>query len=436
MSAGQATAERAGIAHEPRGDVNLDGAMRSFAESFGAVNALRVESCIHCGMCADACHFYTATEDPKYTPILKVEPLKQAYKREAGPLAPIFRWLGLKRAVTAAELETWQELLYDSCNLCGRCSLICPMGIDIAALIENGRHAMFEAGLAPAELHQIAERQHETGSPGPSGPGYREKLEAIGEEAGLPVPMDLVAADVMLCVSSVEVDNYPGQVQALLRVMAHLGEKATFRSDAVLVENYAYFAGGRDLQRDISRRLIDQAAACGAHTVIVPECGHAYTALRWEAADLYGQALPFEVLHVSEYLAARHREGRLRLRRVDGESVTFHDPCQIVRKGGVTEAPRELLAAMSVELREMENHQGFSFCCTGGGGVMLIERAAPLRYRAVEQKIREVDATGADTLMTTCTGCRYSFDDARRHFNWDKTPQSLLELVAGNLAEE
>lgn len=419
-----------------RKSVNLDGAMRSFAKSFGAMNAFRVESCIHCGMCADACHFYLATEDPKYTPILKVEPFKQAYKREAGPMAPFFRWFGLKRKVTAEELEEWQELLYDSCNLCGRCSLICPMGISVSSLIEEGRRAMFDAGLAPQELYERADNQQRTGNPEPSEPSYREKLEAIGREFNVPIPINHDSANVMLCVSSVELDNYPKQVAALAKVMQYLGESCTFRADALLAENYAYFAGSREWQQKISQRLVDQAVACGAHTVIVPECGHAYTALRWEAANLMGRKLPFRVLHISEYLAEKLDQGKLRLKKTNGASVTFHDPCQIVRKGGVMEAPRKLMSAMGVDLREMVNHKGFSFCCTGGGGAMLIESAAPLRYRAVEQKIREVDETGADVLMTTCTGCRYSFDDAGKHFQWDKTPQSLLELVAGNLAEE
>jgi ferredoxin len=61
------------------------GAMKGFAQEIGALSAFRLESCIHCGMCADACHFYIATEDPQYTPIWKVEPFKQAYKREAKP---------------------------------------------------------------------------------------------------------------------------------------------------------------------------------------------------------------------------------------------------------------------------------------------------------------------------------------------------------------
>ena len=133
--------------------------MRGFAQEIGALSAFRLESCIHCGICADACHFYIATEDPQYTPIWKVEPFKQAYKREASPFAPLYRLFGLKREVTADQLEQWQHLLFDSCNMCGRCSLICPMGIDVAALIEQARHAMFDAGLAPKELYQKAAHQ-------------------------------------------------------------------------------------------------------------------------------------------------------------------------------------------------------------------------------------------------------------------------------------
>jgi Fe-S oxidoreductase len=92
-----------------------------------------------------------------------------------------------------------------------------------------------------------------------------------------------------------------------------------------------------------------------------------------------------------------------------------------------------LMKAMGVELREMKNHGGFSFCCGGGGGVLDIERAAPLRYRTMENKLREIDDTGAATFLTSCSDCRRTFDDAQAHFTWNKTPQSLLELVAANL---
>lgn len=408
-------------------------ALRSFALDYGAMTAMRLESCIHCGICADACHYYIATEDPQYTPVWKVEPFKQAYKREAGPFAPFYKLLGLKPKVTAKELDRWQHLLFDSCNLCGRCSLICPMGIDIAALIEQARRAMFDAGLAPKELYDKAKLQHETGQPEASVEPYRQKLEAIGREYDVEIPMDKAQVEVMLTVPRTDIEHYPKAVAALARVMQHLGVSCTFRSDGLVAENYGYYAGGREWQRDISKRLIDQAVACGARVLIVPECGHAYAALRWEAADLYGKRLPFRVRHITEYLAEQLQDGKLKLRKAGNGSVTFHDPCQLVRKGGITDAPRQLMQALGVDLHELENHKGFSFCCGGGGGVLDIERAAPLRYRAMESKLREVDDAKAETFLTSCSDCRRTFDDARTHFNWDKSPHSLLELVADNL---
>jgi len=414
-------------------EARVAGAMRGFAREIGALSAFRLESCIHCGMCADACHFYIATEDPKYTPIWKVEPFKQTYKREASAFAPLFRLFGLKRAITAAELDEWQHLLYDSCNMCGRCSLICPMGIDVAALIEQARHAMFEAGLAPRELYEKAAQQQRTGQPEASAEPYRDKLLAIGRQAGVEIPLDQPQADVMLTVPRTDIEHYPQAVVALARVMKHLGVACTFRSDGLVAENYGYYAGGKAWQRDISRRLIDQALACKAKVLIVPECGHAYTALRWEAADLYGKPLPFQVRHITEYLAEAVDAGRLKLRKAATGPTAFHDPCQLVRKGGITEAPRKLMQAMGIDLHEMPNHRGFSFCCGGGGGVLDIQRAAPLRYRAMQSKLREIDGTDARTFLTSCSDCRRTFDDGKQHFQWDKTPQSLLELVAGHL---
>ena len=57
--------------------------------------------------------------------------------------------------------------------------------------------------------------------------------------------------------------------------------------------------------------------ACGAKVVVLPECGHAYTALRWKGANMYGKPLPFEVKHIAEFLAEQVRAGKLRLRKLD-----------------------------------------------------------------------------------------------------------------------
>jgi len=114
-------------------DGQVELAMRGFVSEFGPTAALALESCVHCGRCAEACQFYVQTGEAKYTPIHKIEPFKQAYEREVSAFAFAYRMLGMVPKVTGPELESWQSLIYDSCNMCGRCSLICPMGIDIAA---------------------------------------------------------------------------------------------------------------------------------------------------------------------------------------------------------------------------------------------------------------------------------------------------------------
>jgi len=410
-------------------------AMGAFAREFGAYAALNLESCIHCGMCAEACHFYIATEDPKYTPILKAEPFKQVYRRESGAFAPFFKLFGLKKKVTADQLEQWQELLYDSCNLCGRCSLICPMGIEVAELIETGRRGMAEAGLAPRELQDRARRQAETGAPETPETPYPELLAKIGNDHGLDITLDKASAEILVCAPRTDLEKHPDAVAAMVKVLDRLGADYTFRSNALIAENYGYYAGSTNLQRKISMRVIDEAKAVGASLVIVPECGHAYTALRWQAADLAGEKLPFRVRHITEYLAEQIETGKLKLNQVNGASFAFHDPCQIVRKGGVMDAPRTIMDALGLDLKEMENKKGFSFCCGGGGGVNDLESAKPLRYRAQELKLREIDATGAQRFLTSCSDCRVAFEDAGEHFNWDKQPESLVELVAANIKE-
>jgi len=412
-----------------------ENAMQAFAQNFGAYAALNLEACIHCGMCADACHFYIATEDPKYTPILKAEPFKQAYRRESGAFAPFFKLLGLKKKVTVDQLEEWQELLFDSCNLCGRCSLICPMGIEVAELIEIGRRGMAEAGLAPKALAERAQHQAETGQPEESARPYPEVLNEIGREHEVEIPLDKDSADIMVCLPRTDLEQNPESVAAMARILNTVGADYTFRSDALIAENYGYYAGSTGLQKKITQRVVDQAEKIGASLVLVPECGHAYTALRWQAADIIGKKLPFRVRHITEYLAELLADGKLKLGKVNGDSFAFHDPCQLVRKGGIMDAPRELMQAMGVDLREMENKKGFSFCCGGGGGVNDLESARPLRHRAQELKLREIDDTGAKRFLTSCSDCRVAFNDAGEHFNWDKKTESLVELVAANIKE-
>ena len=112
-----------------------------FKENIDAPIASFFNSCVRCGMCATACLFYETTKDPKYTPIHKLEPMRRIWKQEYTFWGRFAKALGISKPVTDDDLEQWQELLYDSCTLCGRCSLICPIGNDLVYMLGGGQRS-------------------------------------------------------------------------------------------------------------------------------------------------------------------------------------------------------------------------------------------------------------------------------------------------------
>lgn len=406
-------------------------AVRAFARDSYGDTALWLESCIHCGNCAEACHFYVQTQDPKYTPAHKLELMRRSYRREMGP----FRWLykALGQEISIQELSAWQELIYDSCTVCGRCSMVCPMGIDIASLVSTARHAWADAEMVPHELWASTERAHAEGSPlGATVKVFQDRLEWLADDHEVDIPLDKDKAEVLMTISSIEIMKYPDSIVALAKILNAAKVNWTFSSEGYEATNFGLFSGNVAWQKDMTLRLVKAAEKMGAKTVIIPECGHAYPAMRWAAANFYGKPLPFEVIHVTELLARLVREQKIQLKPLS-KSVTFHDPCQVTRRGGATTEAREVLAALGMELREMESAGTLNWCCGGGGGVVAMHRPDPLRYKTYQIKMAQVEKSEAEIFATSCSNCRLTLDDGQKHFKWDKTVHSLLDMVAEQL---
>lgn len=399
--------------------------------------AMDLESCIHCGMCAEACQFYVQTEDPKYTPIRKLDLIKRVYRREVGP----FRWLYKLTTpdLTYDDLVEWQELVYDSCTECARCSMVCPMGVSLAEMVLSTREALADAGMVPNELLAAAQEQFGHGTLFGVGAdqlaGFVENLRSQGME----VPFGDVegGTEVMVLTSVIDIMLFSDGLISTIKVMNHLGVKWSLCPQGFESANFGLLSGIREIQQAVSKRVIDAAEKCGAKTVIVPECGHAYMALRWDAANMLGKPLPFEVMYISEYLGRQVEAGRLKLNPLKGHPpVTFHDPCKVGRLGGVFKEPRTVLNALGLDFREMESNKEVNWCCGGGAGVFLINRAAPLRQKAFEIKMEQVEQTGAESVVLTCGSCRLNFMNGSMQAGWDKNIESLVELVAQALPEK
>jgi Fe-S oxidoreductase len=407
-------------------------AASEFAAQAGREAAFQLEACVHCGRCAEACHFYLVTRDPRHTPIHKLRPMMNVYWRERAPFSSLTRALGLAPAeLTAAELGEWSALLYDSCNLCGRCTLACPMGIDIAGLVRRAREAMSTAGFAPRDLYAAAERALDTGSPmGVRWPALRRQIELQERETGLEIPVDVEGADYMLVLSSMEIVAFAEIIGALARIFRQAKLSWTIPSAGFEATNVGVQIGSRDVTAALQSRIVEAARRLKVKYVISPECGHAYAALRWEGPNALGEPHPFEVVQIAELLDRLAREGRLRTRGKDGRRLTFHDPCQIVRRGGVAQAPRRLMRQVSERFAEMPDAGAASFCCGGGGGVSAIQRAEPLRLAAFDCKKRQVEATGAEALVTSCANCRDVLEEAIEARGMTLPVLGLTELVA------
>lgn len=396
-------------------------------------------SCVHCGLCAEACLFYTETGNPRYTPINKVKPLRKIWRQEYTLLGKLGSMLGLSSPVTDQELQEWSTIVYDSCTMCGRCSMVCPVGNDIAYMIRKIREGMSAAGHAPPGMIGAAKRTVEIGSPmGVKVPALMSQIKAQAAETGLDVPVDKEGAEYLVLLSSMEIMNFPEYIGALARIFNKAGVTWTISTDAYEATNSGIQIGSSDIARVIVKRIVDAAEKLKVKAVISPECGHAFQAIRYDAPNLLGKPLNFEVIHILEVLDNLRAAGKLKLKGKDTRQITYHDPCQIARRGGVIEQPRRLLDMVADNFTEMEDAGKMNWCCAGGGGVSANERAEGLKMKAFGVKKRQLEDTGADTLVTACANCRITLEEGMEHYhmedNWEVI--GLTELLAEYLDDE
>ncbi len=396
-----------------------------------------MSSCVHCGICAEACLFYTETGDARYTPIYKTEPLRKLWRQEYTFWGKLAASMGLTKKLTEQDLADWEELVYDGCTMCSRCSMVCPMGIDIAYMIRKVKEGLAAAGFSPEDLVEAGRRAVEIGSPmGVTLATLKAVLRVQEQECGLPMPLDQEGADYMLLLSSIEVAGFPEFIGSLAKIFKATGVSWTISSDCFEASNTGVQLGDSKLAATLVERVVAAAEKLKVKYVISPECGHAYSTIRWDAPNFIGRPLPFKVVHVMELLDELRREGRLKTESVSSEKISYHDPCNVGRRGGVLNQPRNLLNMVAPNFVELPETGAMNWCCGGGGGVSSNERADELRLKVFGVKKRQLDAVKVEGLVTACGNCRHMLEDGLEDNEMhDIELHGITELIADHVVE-
>jgi len=400
-----------------------------------------LEACTHCGLCAEACHLYRADPVARHMPCVKADTVRRVYQRHFTPLGRLFPWLYGVKDLTEAELDSWAETVYQ-CTLCRRCTIECPLGIDNASLISIGRQILVRSGRAPSTLAEHARLACEAGSPlGVSRDEFLDRIRWIEEELrdeledeNLVLPVDAPGVDYLFIPASIELMKYPRTLQACFKILRAAGVRWTLSSRRYDVTNFGVFLGDPGVARRIAMLDVEEAERLGVKALVTSECGHAYRVLRWEAPDWLGRPLAFEVKNIVELADAWVCEGRIRLDRSSNRlPVTYHDPCNITRNGGVIEEPRRLLRAAVSEFREMTPNRERNWCCGGGGGLHSMPEYKDVRLGSGLMKADQVRATGAAVVATTCANCQLQLGELNEHYGLGVRCVSVTDLVAAAL---
>ncbi len=362
-------------------------------------------------------------------------------RNQCAPACPVFRHFGtnhpqqLAHRFLAEGARALDHPLVWDCVTCGACTEACPFKVPFADFIRDVRVGRTDYTPVFGGLIHRYQRLQAGGAGGRerSGRGGKAVVPSAKERLAWIDPSLRVAGagETVLftgCLAlfdavegAPEGPRFAGMAKGAVRLLNALGVTPALLEDERCCGRDLFDLGEREAFAALARHNVDAIVRAGAARVltICPEC--AFTLGETYRAALGEQ--PFEVRHLTEFLAER-------LPSLDfaagEERAAFHDPCYLCRGLGVTEAPRALLARLVAAAPVGLPREGRAAPCCGAGSWV---NHGPHTRTAVNERLAEAHAQGADTLVTACPRCTLLFAEVLPASAWRQSPVAVTDLI-------
>jgi Fe-S oxidoreductase len=420
-------------------------ALRVFQSNGSSKLLTQLNSCVRCGLCAESCIYYLAYGDERFIPARKVDAVSSIYRRYCTFTGRTFPWLTGAKSLTEESVQEMKDLLFGSCTVCGRCVPNCSIGLDISYLVHKGREMLAGMGEVPESLQHSLDIAIDTGNNmGIAREDFIETLKWLEEDLRLEVndekasiPLDERGKNILYTLNPREPKFFPLSISAMAKIFYAAGESWTISSRMYDVTNYGYFTGDEEFAGRIAERMYEEICHLEVGTCVLAECGHGSRAFRWEAPNYLKRTFCFDVLTSVELIATYLRQGRIKLDPSKiKEKVTLHDPCNLVRNGGIIEEQRYILRHAVSDFVEMTPHGTENFCCGGGGGQLAMGEYNDRRLKVASIKAEQIRNTGAKIVCSPCHNCVDQLTQTSQAYQLGVKVVTLAELVADSLILE
>ena len=369
-------------------------------------NGANLNLCLTCGACASGC---------PATGLADMDPRK--FVRLVA--------LGMEDQITK---HPWVWM----CSLCKRCTHVCPMNIDIAAMVYEARQLWPREERPKGILGScdMALKNDSCSAMGTPEDDFRFVVEDMLTEVresqpgweALQAPIDKQGAHFFLSQNSREPVTEPEEMVPLWKILHLVGADWTYSCTGWGGENYCMFLADDENWKAITEKTLNSARNLGCKVYLNTECGHSTYSV-WMGQQRHKIDTDLEIAPMVLYYAKWIREGKLKVssewNKDLGIKFTVQDPCQQVRKSfgdPLAEDLRFVVKACIGEENFIEIHPNRSnnYCCGGGGG-FLQSGYREERFQYGSLKHRQIMATGAPYVITPCHNCHAQIEELGEH---------------------